>query len=309
MKLSELFDIRYGVNLELNKLQITSNREGINFVARTCNNNGVVCRVAPIDIKPNSAGTLSCAAGGSVLSTFVQREPYYSGRDLYVLKPKIPMSLAERFYYAHLISANKYKYNYGRQANKTLKDIELPDDLPIWLSSFTLKPFQEMVETQNLNIASFGNMPNWREFNLVDLFTFKRGERLTKEDRVSGNTPLVTAGGEHLGVKDFILNETQKRFNNAITIDMFCNSYTHVQEFCCDDNILVLSPKRQISKYAMLFINTVIQKDKYRYQYGRQYRQKNLKNHTVKLPATTKGAPDWQFMEDYIKSLPYADRI
>lgn len=29
----------------------------------------------------------------------------------------------------------------------------------------------------------------------------------------------------------------------------------------------------------------------------------------LKLPVTSTGAPDWQFMEDYIKALPYRDRI
>jgi type I restriction enzyme M protein len=153
------------------------------------------------------------------------------------------------------------------------------------------------------------NIQNWKEFNLTSLFDFTRGERLTKEDRVIGDIPLVTAGEEDLGVKEFICNETQRRFENALTIDMFCNTYTHIQPFCCDDNIIVLKPKFAMTKYAMLFLNTIIQKDKYRYQYGRQYRQKNLKNHFVALPTTLEEKPDWHYMEDYIKSLPYSDLI
>ena len=41
-------------------------------------------------------------------------------------------------------------------------------------------------------------------------------------------------------------------------------------------------------------------------------KQKNVfkeKNIYVNLPVTPEGEPDWQFMEDYIKSLPYGDRI
>lgn len=29
----------------------------------------------------------------------------------------------------------------------------------------------------------------------------------------------------------------------------------------------------------------------------------------IKLPATPDGKPDWQWMESYIKSLPYGDRL
>ena len=29
----------------------------------------------------------------------------------------------------------------------------------------------------------------------------------------------------------------------------------------------------------------------------------------IKLPVTLDGEPDWQFMENYMKSLPYGDRL
>ena len=49
--------------------------------------------------------------------------------------------------------------------------------------------------------------------------------------------------------------------------------------------------------------------DKYRYAYGRQYRQKDFVLHQIKLPVDNKGEPDWGYMEKYIKSLPYSDLI
>jgi hypothetical protein len=134
----ELFDIKYGINLELNACEITRDKSGINFVSRTADNNGVVAKVKPIDGKiPQPAGALTCASGGSVLSAFVQTEPFYSGRDLYVLTPKNDMRLEEKLFYCHCIKMNAYRYRYGRQANKTLKDIKLPD-LPNWMSSYTI---------------------------------------------------------------------------------------------------------------------------------------------------------------------------
>ena len=150
---------------------------------------------------------------------------------------------------------------------------------------------------------------SWKEFSLNELFIPKRGTRLTKEDRISGDIPLVTAGEGNLGVKELISNEDQERFTNKITIDMFCNSYTHEDEFCCDDNIIALESKEEISKFSKLFINTVIELDKCRYQYGRQYRMKNFKNHTIRLPQKNDGTPDWEFMAKFIKQLPYSDRI
>lgn len=38
-------------------------------------------------------------------------------------------------------------------------------------------------------------------------------------------------------------------------------------------------------------------------------KKKSLPFITIKLPATSDGEPDWQWMENYIKSLPYGDRL
>ena len=133
MKLSDLFEVKYDLNLELFACEKADWRKsgGINFVARTSINNGVVAKVAKIPgIEPQAAGTLSCATGGSVLSTFLQTQPYYNGRDLYVLTFRREMSINEKLYWCIAIKANAYHFNYGRQAKKTLGDIALPDAIP-----------------------------------------------------------------------------------------------------------------------------------------------------------------------------------
>ena len=134
VRVSSLFDVKYGVNLELNRMEIDAN--GINFVSRTARNNGVSAKVRKIDeVDPIEPGMLTVAGGGSVLATFVQTEPFYSGRDLYYLKPLCEMSLEEKLWYCMCIKSNKYRFNYGRQANRTLKDIMIParSEMPKWV--------------------------------------------------------------------------------------------------------------------------------------------------------------------------------
>lgn len=133
---SKIFEVRYGVNLELNRLEWDP--KGINFVSRTARNNGVSAKVKRLpSVKPLPAGCLTVAGGGSVLETFVQSEPFYSGRDLYYLTPRVELTLEEKLYYCMAIRANKYRFNYGRQANRTLKDLLIPDrsEIPKWAHS------------------------------------------------------------------------------------------------------------------------------------------------------------------------------
>ena len=131
--IKELFTPVYGVDLELIHLEECNKNDAdrIRFVSRTENNNGVSAYVKRIiNVKPNPAHTISVAVSGSVLSSFYQADEYYSGRDLYYLIPKKKMSKEEMMFYAFCIKANKYKYNYGRGANRTLKDIVIPAEMP-----------------------------------------------------------------------------------------------------------------------------------------------------------------------------------
>lgn len=172
------------------------------------------------------------------------------------------------------------------------------------------------------------DVERWGEFEVVKLFNgYKRGTRITTSDRLSGNYPFVTAGEQNEGVAEKINNIEAITYNNAITIDMFGNSFYHGYDFKADDNILVLKNKTFLNKYIGCFISTVINQDKYKNSYGRQYRQKDCDIHVIKLPicygedgetpvidTTHKYSkegyiPDFKFMEEYIKSLPYGDRL
>ena len=238
VKISDLFDVIYGINLELvNLTQCKStDKKAVPFVSRTENNNGVSAYVeTELDVEPNPAHTLSVAGGGSVLSTFYQAFPYYSGRDLYVLVPKRKMSVIEMLFYAKCISANKYKYNYGRQANKTLKNILIPSQIPEVLES-KLTAYRKELE-KNISAKPLIDkkikleINRWKDFELSELFKIEKGERLTTYDRIQDdkNIPLIVASSENNGVVDFISQlgfiSDKKIFEKKITIDMFWNVF------------------------------------------------------------------------------------
>lgn len=53
---------------------------------------------------------------------------------------------------------------------------------------------------------------------------------------------------------------------------------------------------------------TILDKERFRFSFGRK-RKATLKDTLIRLPATSNGDPDWNYMEEYIKSLPYGDCI
>src|SRR5581483_11025180 len=108
---AELFNIRYGHSLELNRLTRTSRPNGVNFVGRSKGNNGVTARViTPPGISPAPPGELTVALGGSVLTTFVQPEPFVVGRDVSILTARnTAMTVPEKLWWSQCISANRYR--------------------------------------------------------------------------------------------------------------------------------------------------------------------------------------------------------
>lgn len=128
--LHEVFEIQYGNKFDLYKLE--EQRGYIDFVARSEKKNGVSAKVLNyMGIKPFEAGLMTVALGGSVLATFVQQNEFYTAQNVKVLKPKREMDLVEKLYYCMIIKANRYRYSaMGREANKTLQDILIPDRMP-----------------------------------------------------------------------------------------------------------------------------------------------------------------------------------
>lgn len=314
VKLKDIFDLWYGVNLEVVNSTVVDN--GIPFVSRQSVNNGVVCNVAPIEgIMPNPAHTLSIAVSGSVLSTFYHDYEYYSGRDVYVAKPKEPMTKEEMLYYAYIIEQNKYRYNYGRGANRTFKDILVPkrEEIPYYIKDIITPTIKK--ETINKELIKL-NTTNWKWFKIKELFEV----RLTKGDIIAdkveeGDVPLISSGEGNNGVVKYINKngdgkaETFKA--NSITLDMFCHANYQPRDYYAvgHGRVNILLPRFEINVYIGLFICSLMNKESYRFSYGRAVYSSVAEEMKIKLPATPSGNPDWQFMEDYIKSLPYSKNL
>ncbi|MCC8123776.1 MAG: restriction endonuclease subunit S [Oscillospiraceae bacterium] len=309
MKVNDLFTLLQGNSFELLNMEL-SNSSGINFVSRTAQDNGVVAQVCADDIvKPFPAGYITVALGGSVLSSFVQLEPFYTAFHLAVLQPKKELTLQEKLYYCMCIQSNGYRYSYGRQANKTLKNIELPDVIPEWVYTTPISP----CTTANINVAApLLNFKKWGEFTLGELFHFVKGKRLRKEDMLVGSTNYLGAISENNGIRQLI--DAPAIFKeNCISVNYngsVGEAFYQSESFWATDDVNVLYANGwTLNKYIALFIVTVIKANRYKFSYGRKWTMEKMKKSQIKLPATSQGLPDWDYMEQYIKALPYADRI
>jgi hypothetical protein len=311
-RLDEIFDVRNSPSLEL--MICEQVESGICFVSRTSANNGIVARIKLLDeLDPMPANAITVALGGSVLSSFYQDEPFYTAFHIACLYPKTELTKEQMLYYAYVIEENKYRYNYGRQANRTLKNILVPDidELPDYVNKMSVSDYQfeeEPVINRKLEL----NTDSWKWFRYNDVFDVKKGKRLTKADMISGIINYIGATDSNNGITAKIANDEHIHSSNKITVSYngsIAEAFYQDKPFWATDDVNVLYPKFELNPYIAIFLCTLIFKEKYRFNYGRKWDKRMMQNSKIKLPITKNGQPDWQFMEDYIKSLPYSNNI
>ncbi|KKR07767.1 MAG: hypothetical protein UT55_C0051G0009 [Candidatus Peregrinibacteria bacterium GW2011_GWE2_39_6] len=327
VKVSDLFTIKYGNSLELiNLVQCKStDKKSVPFVSRTEKNNGISAYVeTELDVEPNPGHTLSVAGGGSVLSTFYQPLPFYTGFHVLVLEPKIKMSIIEMLFYAKCISANKYKYNYGRQANKTLKNILIPSQIPEELKKKLIayhkelekSIFQKPLVDKKIKLE----FDKWEEFIVGKLFKVTLGfpihgleiEEIIA-DKSNKNIPYVTRTATNNGVELFVENNIsiEEKINpeNCISVGAEgFKAFFQPLNFINGNKINIIRHGK-LNKYIALFINTLLNLEiEKKFNYGRGATKERISHLKLKLPVKN-GNPDFEYMENYIKSLSYSSSL
>lgn len=189
---------------------------------------------------------------------------------------------------------------------------------------------------------------DWKEFTLNDVFELKGGFYNKKpEHSVEGKIPFLASTESNNGVTEFYSLEDIKGWDKvgneddtldkklykgnciAVTVNgSVCNAFYQKEQFTCSHDITAFYVKKHEMNPALaMFLCTIIMKDKYRWSYGRKpHDVKKFGKSVIKLPIrhnpdgtpfidgthtySEEGyVPDWQYMEDYIKSLPYGDRL
>jgi hypothetical protein len=314
-RIDQLFNVVYGNKLDMNKMQAASKSDGIAFVGRRGNNQGVSGYVEAIPgVVPFPAGALTVALGGSyLLSAFVQQREFYTAQNVAVLTPKDEMmTLTRRVYYAACIRHNRFRYSaFGREANRTLSTIQVPTSVPEWVDTALLPTHNGLAEAAAA-AHPLTSPTDWQEFKIGSLFEIKKGKRLTKADRLPGNTRFIGASEKNNGVTDY--NDLEPTFlGGQITVPYNGNSvgwafYQDQPFFACDD-VNVLVPKKAVSKWALLFVATVIKHEKARYTYGFKWTMERMQNTPIRLPKSHAGNPDWEFMTQFMRGLPFSAAI
>lgn len=332
IKLKDLFHIEYGNQMDLNKLEQVSSEEGIRFISRSSEDLGFQCYVKTVDdLKLYKKGSITVTLGGTyLLSAFVQPGDFYTSQNIKVLIPKKEMSEAEKYFYCYAISQNRFRYtSHGREANKTLDDLPVPalDEIPSWVHNSFEVPVPDKKPCHSKE-ASLDDR-EWKWFEYKDVFHIKKGFYNKKpHSENNGGIPFIGATSSNNGITSYHTIEeiesatkTGKGKNHPLEKKIFKGGehitisnngsvgYAFFQpvDFTCSHDVNPISLKgKKMTPFIAIFLCSLIHLEKFRWDYGRKWRPIRMPKSKIKLPVDTDGNPDWNFMEYYIKSLPYS---
>lgn len=274
---------------------------------------------------------------GSVGYAYYQAKPFTCTHDvnpLYLKGHEINPYIA--LFLCTLIEKERFRWAYGRKWRpirmpsskiklpvtqegtpdwKYMEDFVKDQIIPqlpkkaqrVWLQKYDTQPMQQ--EKMKLNTDE------WKWFLPSDIFTeisIAPSSDLNSLELdpfgVNYLSRAVVNNGYECKVKRDESKVTRGNFISVVMVGVPSFAFYQKNDVICSQNILVLRYSA-INQYNALFLCTILQKDGYRYSYGRTLSKANFLQTRIKLPVTPAGTPNWQFMEDYIKSMPFSRNI
>ena len=156
---------------------------------------------------------------------------------------------------------------------------------------------------------------NWRRFHLYDtsLFTIDSGNKLDRI-KMTNNEPSVNFVGRanaNNGVTDYIdrIDEITPYEAGCMTVSLggeyLGSCFIQDKPFYTSQNVNVLIPKHPMSDYSKHFIATMIFREgRLHYKAFQDELNRHMKtDFTIPLPQTANGTPDWNYMEQYMRTI------
>lgn len=340
-RLGDIFDIKKG-----KRLTSEDQTEGTTpYIGAIDSNNGIVNYIG--QEATHAGNTITLSYNGSVGEAFYQPIDFWATDDVNVLYFKSSNGVAFNQYLAlficTILKREKYRYCYGRKwvldsMNETKIKLPSSGNIPDWkwmethVKSLHHKPLTTQITTEAGNVLG---TDNWKEFYLHRLFFTGMGNGIdaiaTTSDEPKYNYVSRDSNGNGVvGFVDEIDGETvfpAGSMSLALGGSFLGSCFIQKEPYYTAQNVAVLQEKVPLSDHTKLFVATLIRNEcKIKYQaFGRELNAHFRKDFTIKLPVKCDAdgivydethefsdegfIPDWEWMDKYMKSLPYSDRI
>ena len=324
-RVGDLFDIKKPPVYHTR--QVIEDESGVNYVVRTKFDNGVKYRVKLTEgMTSNPVGVISFGSENSAF--FYQEEPWISGRDIYYVDTKfIESAYTCRFLTTCLTQiTHKYDYNFGLFPKQLEQEvILLPatscgnpdwDYMDQFMRSVDVKAIKAVETLQGLGdirSSEYLDTSRWKDFRVGDLFDIHPTKAYKETNRTlfaeNGVNPVVVNSGFNNGIGGY----TNLDCTECAGVITFTDTAAKSSEsFFFQDRDFVGYPHVQgmygkthsWTRLEGLFLASVLRATVTgRFDFIKKMTRDVISDLIIKLPATTAGDPDWNYMSEYMKGI------
>lgn len=311
-----------------NKL-ISGESQTIPYISRSDSMNGVKSFVSSKQKQKYKIDSGNCITIGLDTQTvFYQPHSFFTGQNIQVLRNK-ELSQELALFLVETIRKQMVKFNWGGNGATLGRLARLKIMLPVdkngepdfdYMEStiYELKKAKtveyreflkkELKHIHYVEIPKLDEM-EWDAFKLTDVFKINPGKRLTVSDMKMGNTPFIGASDSNNGITNFISNRNASFDRNVLGVNYngsVVENFYHPYDCLFSDDVKRFHLKNwKDGKFILLFMKGIILQQKSKFLYAYKFNEKRMKNQSIMLPVDGNGAPDYSYMEQYIKNIFY----
>lgn len=298
------------------------------YVSSTSFNNGVDGFIGNDSSVRRFEDCLTLANSGSVGSAFYHRYEFIASDHVTQLKREGLDKYAYLFMIP-LINRLSEKYSFNREINderikreKLLLPVTDAGDIDFqFMSSFmkqietdilgtTLATFKNRIKYNHLNISKLGGVV-WNEFYIRDLFPrmeVGKSKGLNHLEKDDSGISYLGATNLNNGVLCFVRAvDSLVQKGNCIAFIRNGEGAMGYSVYKAEDFIatsdMTLAYSEHINKYTGMFITTIADRIRGKYNFGYKRSATRLAKEVLSLPVTPTGQPDWEFMEQYMRNI------
>ncbi len=329
-QLQELFNIVGTKSLDEGKLVFVN--DGVNFVGRVNDNNGVKGKIKKQLFKPNEPFTITATVIGNYKYVKYQQEPYYCSQNINKLIPNFNINEKIALYFITFIQKFVNKYN-GQQGGYKLYELqEFKIKVPYknnkidfeFIENYISELEEERISelTAYLKVSGLDNTQlssseecslhkmndgiSTANFKIGDLFAVNSSKKKFNANSIKfgGKYPYVARGSNNNGIRDFI-TEAEEFLNDQNTISFGQDTATifyQEKPYFTGDKIKILTYKYgELNKELACYFIASMKRSFDNFSWGQNSFNENvIKNTFMKLPINSNNEIDFEFMENYI---------
>lgn len=246
--------------------------------------------------------------------------PYKFGAkdDVAVLVPRTEMEENTLLYVAAQLNNLRWRYSYGRKCFKAkLQNLKIP--LPVLrenrdkidqaqVDEFFSDKLSTYIPEPRYSNAVLPSEILWKKFPVSELFEIERGDFHSIADLDPGGSATISRVTTNNGLVGYFEKPDGAVIypGGQITVSTVGgDAFVQTTSFIATDNVLICLPRRPMKVTTLFFIAFVLNKQKWRYSYGRQPYKAKFERSFLSLPVSPSGEINEDLIAQYVHAASY----